>query len=239
MTREILAILAMALILGVFVAVMVLSHRTEKRRQADYAALALRRGLRFEFRRAMGRSPAELRFATADGAGLVVTRKRSRKSGSTTTSSGGHSQFHADDPRLPGGLAVYAPAMPAGVAAAAASVMGILDNALAKRVLGPLLGDEIAAHLGQLQEFPAPQGVALTILATHEPTAQFDAATIARAIDQAPRGHGAEARTMVLLGENGLQLRIGWALNEVVDIEQLLDTGLALRAALRDQRASS
>lgn len=239
MTREILAILAMALILGVFVAVMVLSYRTEKRRQADYAALAERRGLRFEFRRHQGRSPAELRFAAPDGVSLVVTRKLSRKSGSSTTTTGGHSLFRANDPRLPGGMAVYAPQMPAGVASAAASLMGMFDNSLAKMILGKLLGDEIGAYLGQMDEVAPPQGVALTILATANPNAQFDAGAIAHAIEAAPRSRNSEARTMVLLGESGMQLRVGQALNEATEIEQLLDAGLALRTALLSQRASS
>lgn len=210
------------------------AHKTEQRRQADYRAFAQRRGLSFEFRPARHRQPAELRFAQTDGgASLIVTRSHSKKSGNSTTRVAGHSVVRLPDPRMPGGMAVYAPPMAKGLAASASVLLGALDNGLARMILGKLLGDEIGAHLGQLRDFPAPSGTDLTILASVDPTPMFDSTAIATAIDAAPTGRNAEGKTMVLLTETGLQLRVARDLNEAPEIEALLDAALTLAQALR------
>lgn len=209
------------------------SMKRERRLQAGYAALAARRALTFRFSPGRGRTAPKLEFLDPT-THLVVTITRavrkSNNSGSSETL--GSSVADLPEPRLQGGIAVYAPKLP-GVAGAASKLMGMFDNSLSRRMLSKFLGDDIGPHIGTLTDFPAPEGVDLMIMANSDPALFFDVRPIARAIESAPRGRTQHSATMVMLTETGLKLRVGRDLNEPADIEALIDTALTLQAALR------
>ncbi len=210
------------------------SARRERRFQAGYAALAARRNLTFRFSPSHGNTAPRVEFLDP-GKGLSVTIIRSmQKSGTnnTTSETMGSSVARLPDPRMQGGIAVYAPKL-AGVADAASKVLGLFDNSIARRFLSWALGDDVGPHIGTLVDFPAPEGVELMIMANSDPALFFDPRPIARAIAAAPQGRTKHSATMVLLTETGLSLRVGRELNEPADIEALIDTVLALQAELR------
>jgi hypothetical protein len=238
MSSDVAVIVGAIVIFGGALALFIAAHRTEKRRRAAYLALAEQRGWDYEFVRTRGNQPSELRFSDpASGIRLVVTRKLTRKSGSSTTTKGGATVASLREPRLQGGLAVYTPPMDADLAKAASTMLGIFDNSVARFVIGKLLGEEFGEHVGQLVEQPVPAGVAVSILATVDPASFIDAAPIARALKEAD-----DEKAMAMVSETGTRLRLGRALNEAADIEQFFDTALTLDRALRGgpaQRLSS
>lgn len=228
MASEIVAFLVVVVLVGGMLALILVSHRTEKRRRAEYVALAERRGWEHVFERSRGNRPAELHFLDpAGGIELVVTRKLTRKSGSGSTTKGGSTVASLREPRLQGGLAVYTPPLDPKLAQAASSMLGVFDNSVARFFIGRLLGEDIGDHLGQLVEQPVPQGLPLSILATIDPAPFIEAAPIARAL----KASGDE-KAMVMVSTQGTRLRLGRPLNEAADIERLFDTAQALAAGL-------
>lgn len=209
------------------------SQQIEKRRRAEYQAFADQRGLTYTLSKARG-GPTVFTFADGSrGLILTVTRSYSKSSNGKSRSSPGKTKIQLADPRLTGGIALYAPEMAAGVATAASKVMGIFDNSLSKMLLGKLLGDDIGAYLGEMHDHPAPEGVALTIMATVNPNPLFDARLIEHALSEIPTARNAERKSMVLITESGLQIRAGRDFREVAEIERFLDIAQTLQAGLR------
>lgn len=227
-------ILILVLVAGLFAAIVWQAAKTEKRRRAGYAELATRRDLTHEFHPGRGRAPTEFRFIDPQtGLVLTVTRKRTTRNGSTTTSRGGSSVVTLPDPRFAGGLAVYTPPMGRGVADAASGLMGAFDTPFAKALIGKILGDDIGAHLGQLRSHPAPDGVVLTIMASVDPDPFFDTKAIQKALYASPFADRDERKAMVIVSETGVQLRVPKDLNEPDQIESLLDTATALQSTMK------
>ncbi|WP_127108681.1 hypothetical protein [Pararhodobacter zhoushanensis] len=209
------------------------SQQIEKRRRAEYQAFADRRGLAYALSKARG-GPTIIQFTDrARGLTLTVTRAYSKSSNGKSRTTPGNTKIQLADPRLPGGIALYAPEMAAGVATAASKVMGIFDNSLSKMLLGKLLGDDIGAYLGEMHDHPAPEGIALTIMATVNPNPLFDARLIEHALSEIPTARNAERKSMVLITESGLQIRAGRDFREVAEIERFLDIAQTLQAGLR------
>ncbi|MCB1391392.1 MAG: hypothetical protein KDK12_19955 [Rhodobacteraceae bacterium] len=237
MTSALSVVILAALVLSA-VAFLVVSLRTERKRRAGYLAMAERRAWDYEFVRARGNRPAEVRFADpVSGIALVVTRRLSRKSGSTTTTRGGATVAHLREPRLAGGLAVYTPPLDKDLASAATTMLGILDNSVGRFLVGRLLGEEFSQHVGQLVEQPVPAGADVSILASVDPRPVVDARAMARALSVFPGD-----KAMAMVSDEGIRLRIGRALAEPEEIERLFDTALALGRDLREgspQRLSS
>jgi len=228
MDSSIFVLIGFAAFFAAGIAVLIATRRAEARRRSAYQALAERRAWGYEFRRAQGSRPAEVRFTDpARGLGLIVTRRLSRKSGSTTTTRGGHTVVELKEPRLSGGLALYVPPSEAEMVKAASSVLGIFDNSIGKFLIGRLAGEDIGDHVGQLVGQPVPEGVPVAIMATVDPSLWIDATAMARALAAAPGD-----KAMVLVSATGTRLRIGQPLYAPEDIEQLFDAALALDAAL-------
>ena len=233
MSSNVLVLLGLAAMFAAAIALIIATRRAEARRRAAYQALAERRAWGYEFRRSQGSRPAELQFTDpARGIRLVITRRLSRKSGSTTTTRGGYTVVELKEPRLYGGLALYVPPTEAELIKAASSVLGIFDNGIGKFLIGRLAGEDIGDHVGQLVAQPVPEGVPVSIMATVDPAPFIDAAAVARALAEAPGD-----KPMVLVSETGTRLRSGRALYPPAEIEQLFDVALALDAALNGTRA--
>lgn len=233
MTDALPVLVFIAVVMAIIAVLIWRSHQLETRRRAAYQAFADQRGLTYTLSKTRG-GPTIVTFAdNARGLTLTVTRAYSKSSNGKSRTTPGNTKIQMADPRLPGGIALYTPEMAAGVADAASKVMGIFDNSLSKMVLGKLLGDDIGAYLGELHDHPAPAGVALTIMATVNPNPMFDAAAIERALSAIPAARNAERKSMILLTENGLQIRSGRDLREVAEIERFLDLAQTLQTELR------
>jgi len=190
--------------------------------------LALRRGLSFELTGKNTGPRQHFRFVSAD-TGLSLTVM---PSGESARRESGTTVMHLQTPTLDGGLAIYSSQLHPDMAKAIATFSGFLDNPLARRALGKVLGDDLAGNLGTLQSFPAPGGVELSVLADADPHGQFDPHAIARAIEDGPRCNRGQPRMMIVLSRTGMDLRVALALTKTEEIDRLLDQGLALQADL-------
>jgi hypothetical protein len=227
-----LGILAAVAVAVVLLALVVQTIRRERRIRADLQAFARERGLRFDGQGRSGGDPARFTLS-GDETGLVIDiiRSQSRKSGGTTRSVPGSTRISLPDPRFAGGLAVYSAHHDPATAAAASQLLGIFDNDLSRSLLSRVIGAEYGTHLGQLQAFDAPPGLAVTILATADPAQQFDTAAIAEALATIP--HHRKAEPMILLGETGLKLRLAQDITDTETLAGILDTFTALQSRLR------
>lgn len=219
-------------------AIAVTSMRRERKIQAGFTELAARRAMTYRYSPGQGRTAPKSEFLDPrHGLTVTVTRKMRKGSGDNSSETAGSTMAMLPDPRLPGGLAVYAPKAPAGLGAAATKMMGLFDNSIARTLLSRWLGDEIGQHLGTLQDFPPPAGTSLTIMANSDPNLFFDATKIARAIEHAPRGRDQHTSTMVMLSETGMKLRVGRDLTDAADIDALIAVALKLQADLTGPQA--
>ncbi|WP_323036604.1 hypothetical protein [Pararhodobacter sp.] len=224
--------IALAGILGGTAFVMV---RRDRRAKAMLRRFALERGLEYTETGRHGSQAARSMLRDDDsGLQIVITQPLTRKSGSSTVTKGGSTQLSLPDPRLDGGLAIYSTRAASGVAAAASGLLGMFDNALSRRVLSHLIGDEIGAHLGALQAFEPQDGSMVTIMASVDPTRHFDTAAIAEAIHTLPKPrHRSGMAPMILIGNQGTKIRLGEPEMDPGRLATLIDTARTLQSQLR------
>ena len=222
----------LAILAGVIYAVL-RQKAADKQRIADFGLWAQEHGLRFEHRPATRGAGVSYRFVRPeDGTSLTINRAFSRKSGNTTTSSPGSVVYRAHQPVFQGGMVLYAPQLHESMARAASTLLGLFDNSLARMLLKRFVDEDIAQHLGELRDFPPPDGVALSILATIDPAQIFDTNAAAAALDAAPKGRKAESTTMIVVSDSGLQLRVPREILDPAVFEPLLALGDRLAADL-------
>ncbi|WP_370225005.1 hypothetical protein [Pararhodobacter marinus] len=217
---------AMFVFMGVLIA---RSVRRDREIRAGFRAYAEAQGLTHDYRKVRGKG-AEAAFADPQqGMTLIVQRRHAKQSGNSRSRSGGSAVVQFDDPRLPGGIVIYTREMQEGLAQAASTFAGLLDNKIGKRLVGRLLGDDIGAHLGEVDEQPVPPGLDLTILASVDPAPWFDAAAAERALVPFSEGE----QPMVMITGNGLQLRLAREVTEPEALDRLIDTARRLKAEIR------
>lgn len=90
-------------------------------------------------------------------------------------------------------------------------------------------------NLGQLQDFPAPDGVSLSILASSDPNADYDAGAIAAVLSGFTRRRRASTGPMLLISERGMSLRLDRDVTDPVQLGEIMDKlrDLAGRVRLR------
>jgi hypothetical protein len=111
--------------------------------------------------------------------------------------------------------------------------MGIFDNDLSRSVLSHLLGDAVGQHLGQLTDIPVPEGLDLTIMATADPSLRFAPETLATFLGDSPWSTAPDKKALVLIGEDGLKLRLSHAVTDPQDVLRAIDALRSLAATLR------
>lgn len=237
MDGETFLILAMmALFIGAFAALVIWSIRSEKRRQAEFAELAVQRGWSYDYvKPGRGRRSGVLRFTGPDGDWtLEITRRRSSGGkGSSRSSSPGSSIFRAPAPALPGGLVVAMAEKPQALTKMLPGMTGLFDNVIGRSLLNFAVGPEVAQHVGQLQSFDTPAELRINVMATADPTLWFDMESIARAVHGwNPRKSGDRGPPIVMIGETGLTLRLSYELGDAALIAQFIDLALETQPTL-------
>lgn len=194
-------------------------------------ALAERRGLAFDLVGERRGARQQMRLSDiARGLSLTISPARPSKKG---RSDGGSTVLHLQDPAFPGGLAIYSPELHRDLPEALATFSGALDSGLARRALARFVDKDIADGLGELQAFPPPEGIAMSVLASVDPHGWFDARAISRVIEEGPRKRNGDGRTMVILNRSGLEVRLTLAVTTPEAVEAFLDRGLELQAELQ------
>ncbi len=205
------------------------SIQRNKQIKAGYRAYAEAHGLNHDYRTIRGKGAEALFEDPQQGMTLIVKRRYKKQSGNGRSRSGGSAVVQFDDPRMPGGIAIYAQEMREGMAQAASTFAGIFDNSIGKMLIGRILGDDIGEYLGEIDEQPVPPGLDLTILASVDPAPWFDAAAAERALSVFGKGE----QPLVMITENGLQLRLAREVTEPEALDTLIETARRLKAEIR------
>ncbi|WP_123640255.1 hypothetical protein [Histidinibacterium lentulum] len=210
--------------------------RARERGREALSALADRRGLRFDLVGDRRGERQQMRLSDPAGAfSLTISPAAPSKKG---RGDGGGTVLHMQEPSFPGGLAIYSPDLHRDLPQALSTFSGALDSNLARRVLSRFLDADIAEGLGELQAFPPPGGITMSVLANVDPHPWFDAAAIARVVAEDPVARtGGRVQRIVILRRSGLDLRLTRAVTTPEELEAFLDAGLALRADLLQKAA--
>ena len=206
---------------GATVAV-VLRQREQARREA-FQALAARRGWSFTMTdQKLGR-PGVLRLSSRSGPGWTVESRRDAATGPGTRGSDVMTEFRAEDPRWPEGLLILAPPQGAGGAPAAADPV--------RAWLAPGDADGMTRLAGTLT--PQPTDLPVTLLASDPGLPRIDLAELAAALTRwTPQIAGERGHPVLMLGPDGLQLRLRHAITAAERMEAFVDLGLeAIRKA--------
>lgn len=228
------AILFLAVFLGVFAWIIVTQSRAQKARDAAIDALAAARGWRVT-RRVEGRRKVAELAPEAGGWALKLASGYGSGSGSNRASIPGFIEFRAREPAWPGGRAVFAQRLPAAFEGriGGTGLVGFFQNAAVKTMLSRVIDPAVLDDLHRLKPFDPPPGIELTILASEDPRA-FNLRAIHEVVNgwrpKMRRDRGAPA---VSIGPEGTSLRLPGELTAAEDVGAFADLGLRLAQALR------
>ena len=237
MDAETLFVLAaFGLFVSAFAGLVIWSVKKDRAFRASLAQMASAEGWTFTIEAERRGRGAGFTFRDpAQGWTAVFRRPRSRNKSVSSSSGNGSSSFSAPDPEFQGGLLVIAQAQHPGMGSALTQLAGVFDNAFGAKLLGFVLGDTIGRHAGQLQEFPAPEGSGLSVLGTTNPALFFDLAVLGPLLqDWRPSYGGVKTPPMLLISDDGMDLRLGYIPRTSEDMRAYILLGQNLRAALRD-----
>jgi hypothetical protein len=226
---------AFGLFVSLFAGLVIWSVRKDRAFRASLAEMATEQGWTFTIEAERRGRGAGFTFRDpAQGWTAVFRRPRSRNKSVSSSSGSGSSGFTAPDPGFQGGLLVVSPAQHPGMGSALTQLAGVFDNAFGAKLLGLVLGDTIGRYGGQLQEFPAPEGSGLSVMGTTDPALFFDLAALGPLLrDWHPRSGVVKTPPMVLISDDGLDLRLGYIPRTAEDMRDLILLGQAVRAALQ------
>lgn len=223
-----LVVLAALAVAGVLY---VAGHKQKERREA-FEAMAARRGWSFTLtNQSLGR-PAMLRLASRQGLSWTAQSLRHAES-----ASGGPpirtTEFESAEPRWNDDLLVIGPAIDPALAGMATTLLAQLDGPMMQRLIGRMIdlsGPE-AQLLTRLRP-AATDGTALT-LSSGDPTRRVDLPALVRAIAAwEPRVSGDAGHPVVVLGPQGLRIRLRHGIDRADHMEAFVDYCLGIARSL-------
>lgn len=226
-------IMAALLVLGLAafaVAFHILLRRPERHDAEALAALAARRGWVIERQMAVRGKGFRLAIAPQDGASWScrVTRYINVGRGGTVRTT----EFEDKDVRLPAGLVVVGPGLPASERKAGAAVLGMLGDRLERMLAAKLLGDELADQMPELRL--AKSGLSdATVFATPGAPIPRIAAALAPLLDDWRKDRPQEKDFPILiLTPEGLRVRLRTDAATEPLLSAFLDLALTIRERL-------
>jgi len=207
--------------------------RDQKRRQAALRAMAARRGWQIAITLSQFGAPerAVLRPQAQSQNPWDLTSRRQHNDG------GGISEiastdYTRPDPRWPEGLLVIGPPLPPEAAAMAGTMLAMMQGPMGEAVLAKLIGPGLAHQASHLHLLPEVAGA--TAFASHDPANRADPARIAAGLAtwQSLKS-GETGRPILILGPDGMRLRLRHQLKTPAEIEAFIDFGATLADVLR------
>ena len=197
-------------------------RRRDISRRAAFEALAARRGWSLNVgKQSLGR-PGTLRLASRGGPEWRLTVR------GTVVGPDRITDFHADEPQWTNGYLLVTSADPDEDTDDDAEDAGLPAPARDVRATVHALGAEgMGADLMGMGRIDAPPG--LIALATADPTLRVDLSDLARTLSDSAFGDGPQAaRAVMLLGPDGLRLRLGQPLRNADRAEAFIDLAQAI-----------
>lgn len=191
-------------------------------------ALAARRGWSLNAsKQSLGR-PAVLRLSARSGSHWQA---EARSTAPTTPLGGGATQttdFRGPEPVWAGGLLVIGRSDALILADQARHMLdGSSGGSSTQRVLGQAAGSDVLPMIDRLTDHPAPDG--FVFLATEDPALIADLKDISKLIrDWPPQLNSEKGQPIVILGPDGLRMRLGHGTSKADQMEQFIDLALAI-----------
>lgn len=221
------------LFVAVFAWIILAQRKADQRRAAALGALAEQQGWRVA-RSTEGRRRVIDVAPEAGGWRLRLASGYSTGSSKARTSVPGFTAFVSEVSAWPGGRAVFSQRLPGGIdrMLGGAGMVGFLQNAAVRALLGRVVDPDTLRDLDRLQPFEAPAGIELSILSTEDPR-EGNLGAIHEAIHGwQPRHHRDRSPPAVTIGPEGTSLRLPFELREPDDIAAFVERGRALAGAL-------
>lgn len=230
---------AFLLFIAAFGGIIIWSIRKDREFRARLAEMAAENNWALQTEAQTRASGAGFHFTSLDPSqGWRATFRRPRPKGKSSSNRGsGSTSFTAPDPVFRGGLVAVTLAQHPGMGSAMSQLAGMFDNAIGSKLLGMLMGDSVGRYAGQLQEFPAPEGSALTVLASTNPALFLDLAPLGPLLQGwQPRYRGLKTPPMVTISDDGVTLRLSYLPDNSEDMCNLISLGQSVTAALQGAR---
>ncbi|WP_373356558.1 hypothetical protein [Pseudoroseicyclus sp. CXY001] len=216
---------ALVVILAGGLALATALKRQTARRREDFEELAARRSWQLNFNRESLGRPAVTRFQPRSGAKWLVESRA--RPGEPKGAEGQATEFSARDPHWSDGLFIMAPPMAPELAALAGLITGPLEGEIAEKLLTRLVGPSLATEAKGLRLQEGPEGV--TILASTALGHRFETAPMARALlGWEPVARGERGQPVLIIGRDGMRLRLRRSLGRASDMERFIDLSLEL-----------
>ena len=206
-----------------------LHHRTTAEREA-FQALAARRGWSLTISEQKLGRPASLRLTARSGSGWQAEARRLTHdvSGAPITLT---TEFTAEEPHWSDGMLLIGPPIPPDKADLARSVLETPGSSAALSLLSQLFGEDPTIDMSTLRLYPGP--VEFTVLATADPAHRVDLGDLAQAVsDWTPLQPGDKGQPVVILGPDGLRVRLRHGTRRADQMESLIDFSLGIARIL-------
>ncbi|MDP2740715.1 MAG: hypothetical protein Q8O82_18880 [Pseudorhodobacter sp.] len=225
-------ILAFAAVSGP--ALLLLLWRDQMRRRAALHAMAQRRGWQIEIRLSQFGAPERTRLVPlpeSAAAPWEMTLRRQHNNGEGIAEVAS-TDYIRPDPRWLDGLLVLGPPLPPEAAAMAGMMLGMMQGPMGAALLGKLVGPGLAAQATGLRPLAPVAGA--TAFASRDPAGRADPAQIAALLSEWKSLKPGEAgRPILILGPDGMRLRLRHLLKKPEEIEAFIDLGARLADSLR------
>lgn len=208
--------------------------RDQMRRRAALHAMAQRRGWQIDIRLSRFGAPERSVLAPMAGSAaapwsMTIRRQHNNGEGISEVAS---TDYTRPEPRWPEGLLVIGPPLPPEAAAMAGMMLAMMQGPMGEKLLGKLLGPGLAAQASQLR--PLPEVAGATAFASRDPAGRADPAQIADLLATWQSLKSGEAgRPILILGPEGMTLRLRHLLKQPAEIEAFADLGAQLADSLR------
>jgi len=215
-------------------ALLLLLWRNQTRRRAALHAMAQRRGWQIDINLSRFGAPERTRLVPLPGSAaapwqLALRRQHNNGEGISEIAS---ADYTRPEPRWPDGLLVLGPPLPPEAAAMAGMMLGMMQGPLGEALLGKLVGPGLAAQATGLRPLAPVAGA--TAFASRDPAGRADPAQIAALLSEwQSLKSGETGRPILILGPDGMRLRLRHLLKKPEEIEAFIDLGARLADALR------
>ena len=226
--------LVLVLLIGLAVAagvvIFLVQTQAQSTQREAFQALAARRGWSLNISEQKLGRPAVLRLTSRSGHGWTAQARRlsgdaARPAQQLTT------EYEADEPSWTEGLLVIGPPLPEDQAAVLSQAQGALDSPEGQKLLSGFLGDDVAKYGAVLRQYPTKANI--TVLATADPRHRVDFGDIGKLIDTwKPQVSGEKGRPILILGPDGMRLRLRHGTRRADQMESFIDLALDIGRVL-------
>lgn len=223
-------LVVLLVLLVVAAAVLAFLKQREAAQKEAFEALAARRKWALNItEQSLGR-PAILRLSARSGPGWVALARRSQGVGD----SGPHARltdFTGQEPRWTEGYLIVGPApqTPSDDSESTGNA-----EKLTPRMLSNLVGDGMGADMNGMRLIEAPEG--LTVMATADPRLRVDLKDLAKVLQSYdPQVTGPQGHPVMMLGPEGLRVRLRHSVKRADRMEAFVDLALTLTRTLAEK----